>query len=91
MPQHHVMHLVLHVADGRWHLERDHHSIASFDTRDEGISAGETRRRRLCEFGVNAQLHGHADEGAFEAGYACSREPAGGAGRVAAPPMPRLS
>jgi len=70
-----IFHLVHKKADGRWHLEENAQSFASFGSKAEAEEAGKKRGHDLHTRGQNAQLIIHREDGSIETEHTYGHDP----------------
>jgi hypothetical protein len=70
-----VFHLVHKKADGRWHLEENGQSFASFGSKAEAEEAGKKRGHELHHRGQDAQLVIHREDGSIETEHTYGHDP----------------
>jgi hypothetical protein len=69
-----IRHLV-HLGDGRWHLEENGRSQAKFDTKHEAEAEGQRWGNELKMQGTNAQMVIHREDGSIEREYTYGDDP----------------
>lgn len=73
--QRYVIQLVHSDSDGRWHLQHNNSSLASFETKAEAEKEGQSRGADLWVDGTPAQLVVHREDGSVEHEYTYGRDP----------------
>jgi hypothetical protein len=70
-----VLQLVHKTDDGRWHLEHEGSSLASFETKAQAERDGQARGAQLWIEGRPAQLVVHREDGSIEHEYTYGKDP----------------
>jgi hypothetical protein len=70
----HAIHLVYRADEGMWHLTSEGTSIAAYNTKADGVVAGQLHGRSLENEGVNVRFVIHREDGTIDLEHCYGRE-----------------